>query len=98
MLDRARGVALAQPEQSVWRAVRSGFAASRARLGNTLALAAFSGLGFCGVTALQISCTRALPQGAMALGLLAGALGAAGRAAVTAATLLAAQEAPSLAA
>ena len=93
-IDRARGAALAQPELSAWRSLRAGWSASRARLGDTLALAAFSGLGFAGVTALQVAITHRLASGSS---LLVGAavLGAVARATLTATTLLAANDGPS---
>jgi hypothetical protein len=91
-LDRARGLALAQPELSAWRAVRAALTASRSRFGSTLGLALFSTLGFCGVTALQLTATRALPPAGWgsALALALGVLGAVGRAAFSAVTLFAA--------
>ncbi len=91
-LDRARGLALSQPQSSAWRIVRAALTASNRQRGATLALAAFSGLGFLTLSAAQVAATHALPptNSGAALALTIGVIGAIARAATTAITLLAA--------
>jgi hypothetical protein len=60
-IDRARGQAILRPELRPWQALRAGLAASRMRRGNTLRLAAVSGVGFAAVSALQLTATHWLP-------------------------------------
>jgi hypothetical protein len=84
-VDRARGHDL-----SPWKALKK--ALSPKRLGNTFLLALISALGFVLVTSLQLACTHWLPPTVVGgvVAFAAAALGALGRAALSAFVLFAA--------